>query len=61
LQALRPLPALGSGFSALRLQFTFAIAQRDLAFPGEINGLAENPRGLLRRVKAGRVFGFNEI
>jgi hypothetical protein len=36
----------------LRPRFTFAIAQRDLTFPGKINGLGENPRGLLRRVEA---------
>ena len=39
-------------FSGLRPRFIFAIAQRDLTLPGEIHGLAENPRSLLRRVEA---------
>ena len=34
----------------MRPRSTFTIAQCDLTFPGEINRLAENARGLLRRV-----------
>jgi hypothetical protein len=45
----------------LRPRFAFPIAQRVLALSGEIDGLAENPRCLLRRVEAGGVFRLDEI
>lgn len=40
-------------FSVWSARNAFAVAQSDLTFPGEINRLAEDPRGLLRRMKAG--------
>ena len=40
-------------FSVWSARNAFAVAQSDLTFPGEINRLAEDPRGFLRRVKAG--------
>ena len=40
-------------FSVWSARNAFAVAQSDLTFSGEINRLAEDPRGFLRRVKAG--------
>src|SRR5262247_2663575 len=48
-----------SGCSRRRAELS--IPQYDLALAREIDRLAKNPRGFLRRVEAGRVFGFDEI
>jgi hypothetical protein len=40
---------------------SFPVAQHNLTLPREVNGLAENPRSFLRRVKAGGVFSFDEV
>ena len=40
-------------FSVWSARNAFAVAQSDLTFSGEINRLAEDPRGFLRGVKAG--------
>ena len=42
-----------SWFSRLSSQLSLAVAQRYLTFPGKIDGLAKNPRGLLQRVEGG--------
>src|SRR5262249_35853070 len=39
----------------------FPVAQRDLTFAGEVDRFTKNPRCLLRRVEAGRVFRLNEV
>ena len=49
------------GLGAFEPGPTCPVAQRDLTFPGEINRLAEDPRGLLRCMKADRVFRLDEI
>src|ERR1051326_1336984 len=52
---------LGSGLRASPPGSGSAVAHRYLALAGKIDGLAENPRRLLRRVEAGRVLRLHEI